>query len=366
MPKIGEKMNLLYVSIKNKDVTGGSICRESNKMALLSLGLQYYEYLMETTDSVINKAISVLHGYKCGLSKYHIKTILKFIKVKNIDVLFCDPGLYGILISQVKKKEPNVKVISFFHNCEYMLYSTAYNDSNWLIKKLILNSVYKNEFLSAKLSDCCVFLTNRDINVVENTYKVSLNKTYITPIVLNSTYSHSGKKVSRKTPSKLLFVGSYFSPNINGLIWFSKEVLPYVDYTLTIVGRGFENKEFKQELSCYEKIELKGFVQSLDEVYESCDIVVQPVFEGSGMKTKTAECLMYGKTLVTTSEGMVGYEISDSNIFVCDTADKFIQVLNKLKNIEIHNFYESLHDLFLNNYTVESRTKIFARIIGEL
>lgn len=359
-------MNLLYVSIKNKDATGGSICRENNKMALLSLGLQYYEYLMEITNSAINKAISVLTGYKCGLSKYHIKMIVEFIKLQKIDVLFCDPSLYGILIRQVKKRESKVKVISFFHNCEYILYSTAYSNSNWLIKKLILNSVYKNEFLSAKLSDCCVFLTNRDINVIENTYKIKPNKTYITPIVLNSTYNYSKKIVLQKTPSKLLFVGSYFSPNIDGLIWFSKEVLPYVDYTLTIVGKGFESKEFKQKLYCREKIELRGFVQSLDEVYESCDIVVQPVFEGSGMKTKTAECLMYGKPLVTTSEGMVGYEISNSNLFVCDSADIFIKVLNNLKNIEIHNFYESLHDLFLNNYTIESRSKIFAKIIGEL
>lgn len=362
----GEIMNLLYVSIKSKDVTGGSIGRANNKLALLSLELQYYEYLIEPTDSVVNKAISVLNGYKCGLSKYHIKAILKFIKSKKIDVLFCDPGLYGILINQVKKRKTNIKVISFFHNCEYMLYSTIYSNSNWIMKKLVLNSVYKNELLSAKLSDCCVFLTKRDVNVVENTYKVKPNKTYITPIVLNSTYSHRGKLVLRKNPRKLLFVGSYFSPNIDGLVWFSKEILPYVDYTLTIVGKGFENEEFKQKLFCHKKIELKGFVQSLDEIYENCDIVVQPVFKGSGMKTKTAECLMYGKPLITTSEGMVGYEIFNSNLFVCDTADEFIKVLNNIKNTEIYNFYESLHDLFLNNYTIESRAKIFSKIVGEL
>lgn len=38
----------------------------------------------------------------------------------------------------------------------------------------------------------------------------------------------------------LLFVGSYFKPNVEGIIWFIDNVMPYINYSLLIIGKGME------------------------------------------------------------------------------------------------------------------------------
>jgi hypothetical protein len=44
----------------------------------------------------------------------------------------------------------------------------------------------------------------------------------------------------KKNKKYLLFVGSAFYANLEGITWFVKEVLPKIDFNLAIVGRDFE------------------------------------------------------------------------------------------------------------------------------
>lgn len=360
-------MNVLYISIKYVEITGGSLCRENTKAALASIkDIKLSEYLIDLKQSFFSKVFSILRGYKCGYNKQHLKKIIYLIEQKNIQVIFCDPALYGILVAKIKKQKSHVKILSFFHNCEYRLYSSVYSKANPLVRMLILNSVRKNEFLTLRFSDICFFLTNRDLYDLQDVYNITPKRFALTPIVLKNTYNKRNLNIENRFPQKLLFVGSYFKPNIDGLVWFIKQVLPYVNYTLSIVGKGFESEDFKQRIGLSKKLKILGFVESLDIIYETHDIVVEPVFYGSGMKTKTAECLMYGKPLVTTSEGMIGYNFSHKSVFICNSEREFIETLTNLKENHIKIFDETLHNLFQQHYSVDARKRIFQEVLETL
>lgn len=45
------------------------------------------------------------------------------------------------------------------------------------------------------------------------------------------------------------------------------------------------------------------------EYIYNADFLIAPIFEGSGMKLKTAEALMYGKTVFGTTEAFEGYDV---------------------------------------------------------
>ena len=126
---------------------------------------------------------------------------------------------------------------------------------------------------------------------------------------------------------ELLFVGSYFWPNIEGLKWFVINVMPFLNdnVVLKIVGRGMEKLEELSEFKS-ESIEILGEVEQLDDVYNSANLVIGPIFSGDGMKTKTAEAMMYGKVYLGTSEAFCGYEGMDE--YCCETADEFIGKIN--------------------------------------
>ena len=347
--------SLLYISIDEKKRTGGSLCRTNNKLALEKTGcFSIKEYLIELKPSKFAKAISVLLGFKAGLTYKHIKTIVKKINNENHSFVFIDTSLYGKLV-KIISKQTAAKVFTFFHNCEYEIYRQEYK--KFFKRSLILNSVKINEYYSVKFSHACIFLTDRDLQACEKNYGISPLKYFITPIALEDVYKKIPLKIEEKRPKTLLFVGSYFYPNIRGMAWFINNVLPKVSYKLVIVGKGFESIGFKNLLKDFSKVEFKGFVDDLEAEYENANIVVQPVFEGSGMKTKTAECLMYGKPLISTSEGLIGYDVDGLvSIFKCNDAESFINALNELSNIELSSFYIEENKRFKYLYSIEART----------
>lgn len=362
-------MNILYISPDaGEEISGGVLGRQINYEILKEYPGNFYTYKINIKMPKIKKMISVLFSYKNGLNKYHIKNIFKTIHDKNVSIVFCDCSLYGILQKIINRKYHCIIMISFFHNCEYKLYSDYYRHYPAIIRYFLLRSVSINEKYSLDYSNVNIFLNLRDLKLCKEYYNVNeinavyspiaLNDKYITPEIIYLNQPH--------IPEKLLFVGSYFLPNINGLLWFDKNVLPYIDYTLIIAGKGFDDEHFLSKLKTKDKIIVKGFVDDITEEYNNADIVIQPVFDGAGMKTKTAECFMFGKTLVSSTEGLVGYDIEgQKNIYRCDSAGEYIDTLGKLKKEGIYRFNHELRKLYLERYSTESRRQVFFKILKE-
>ena len=93
--------------------------------------------------------------------------------------------------------------------------------------------------------------------------------------------------------------------NKKGIIWFAKNVAPFIDIDIYVIGSGFE--KIKKEVEISKNVKVIGKVESLDEWYKEASFVIAPIFSGSGMKTKVAEALMYGKMVVGTKEAFSGY-----------------------------------------------------------
>ncbi|MBG0792636.1 glycosyltransferase family 4 protein [Methylocystis sp. H62] len=83
-----------------------------------------------------------------------------------------------------------------------------------------------------------------------------------------------------------------------GAAWFIKHVVPHIGIRTIIVGTGLEVLRHDGEPNA--KIEVIGEVQNHAEWYLDAHLVVAPIFDGSGMKTKVVEALMFGKKVVGT------------------------------------------------------------------
>ena len=170
---------------------------------------------------------------------------------------------------------------------------------------------------------------------------------------------------------KLLFVGvGTFLPNIQGIEFFIKNVIPYINVKLEIVGKNTElNKEKWERLNS--KVEVKGTVDSLDNYYNEANAVIAPIFIGGGMKVKTAEALSYGKTIFGTTEAFEGYEVDYSKVGgLCNTVEEFIEVINNYiewwKNNDKPTFNKYSYQIFKEKYSYEASLKSFKEIFEEL
>lgn len=104
----------------------------------------------------------------------------------------------------------------------------------------------------------------------------------------------------------LLFVGADTTPNVESLQWFLDRVWPLIrdevpDCTVRVAGS--VGAAFAGQM--HERVAFLGFVESLDAEYANSALAIAPLVSGSsGVKTKIAEALSYGRPVVTTSLGI--------------------------------------------------------------
>lgn len=157
----------------------------------------------------------------------------------------------------------------------------------------------------------------------------------------------------------ILFVGGYYYPNVNGFRWFVEKVTPLlkVDYKLMLVGNKMDL--LKEEFKTNDNITVLGRVENLTPYYESANVVIGPIFEGAGMKVKTAEAFSYGKIYIGTNESLEGYkeladELIGKSVFVCNDETEFADTIN---NNTFGTFCKENYDFFIENYSIEAAVK---------
>jgi glycosyltransferase involved in cell wall biosynthesis len=111
-------------------------------------------------------------------------------------------------------------------------------------------------------------------------------------------------------PIRVLFVGKgSWEPYERGLAWLVNEVLPHVRrrhaVALHVVGTP------PREPSAGPDVSYCGAVESLSEHYRRAEVVVVPVFEGSGTRIKVIEAMRYGRPVVSTRRGVEGLPVQD-------------------------------------------------------
>ena len=352
--------NILYIGENIKSPSSGMQYVNWRNIELLKTiySKNFHIYSIKGKGT-ISTLISSFRGNLAGVNNLTSKDIIKIIDENNITNIFLSSSRLGKLAASIKKHRPNIKVITFFHNIEkeYSKEEFRVNPSikNWYLKHVISY----NEKLILKNSDYNIVLNERDNNCLYKIY----NKTadLILPITFYDNYNENLRKESRVESKelRLLFVGSAFFANIEGVNWFIDKVLPYLqNCKFTIVGKGMD-KYYESN----DKMRVLGFVDDLAKYYYNADIIISPIFSGSGMKTKTAEALMYGCPIIGTKEAFEGYNISYNKIGGCFQNDKeMIQIISNFQKskemLEEKGLYA--REVFMKEFSMEKSITLYS------
>jgi O-antigen biosynthesis protein len=137
---------------------------------------------------------------------------------------------------------------------------------------------------------------------------------------------------SGREAETMLFMGSFrHPPNQEGLIWFTRYVLPAVlerkpRARLVIVGSDSPPRHSLPALP--ENIELRGFVEDVREPLGRYAVFVCPILSGSGMRVKLLEAFAAGIPVVSTGLGAEGLAGKDGEI--CALADEPAEFARKI------------------------------------
>ncbi|MGV3558424.1 glycosyltransferase [Larkinella arboricola] len=248
----------------------------------------YRRVIMKRINSYINNGhVNVDDNYPDGLGK----EIYKLNELYNFKAIIVN----YIWLSKALVKLKNVKKIIYTHDVfsysfkDFFYTTTPTQEAKALDRADVILSIQDNETSFFR------YLTKKKvISVYSPIYFNDL------PLALNKN---------------ILFFSGYNKYNIEGINYFIDKIFPDIIKKFKgiklLIGGGIcdylseTNNEFNNN------IELLGRFEDIKEFYNKGDIVINPVFNGSGLKIKSLEAISYGKTLISHPHSVEGIYCSN-------------------------------------------------------
>ncbi len=313
-----------------------------------------------TILSLLHAVILFPLGYFNGLTPKKLKETQ--ILSAQYDYVFITNSIFGIVGKYLKETGYKGKIISFFHNVESIYYEARVPKALPL-RNIIVGCAAKNDRYALEYADIAIGLCERDNTTLKQLYGKGFD--LLAPISFTDRCKDmvTDKDVMTNNKPKCTFIGSNFPANANGILWFVKNVLPHVDIDFTVVGQNMDKLKAANE--CLKDIKVYSSVPDLTPYFEEADFMVFPIFDGSGMKVKTCEALMYGKNILGTTETFEGYDADPNKCGrLCNTAQEYIDAINELSQKPVKRYNEYCRRIFMEKYSENNALCTFKKIFN--
>jgi polysaccharide biosynthesis protein PslH len=253
------------------------------------------------------------------INPFYFFTLSRIIREEKITHLIIEHPYYGWL-GILLKWFCKVKLIVHSHNIEsYRFKSTG---------KWWWGILWHYEKLVHKKADHNFFIQDNDRNYAIENFKLDPQRcTVITyGFELSKPPAAADKRSAREQICQthgisgaekiLLFNGTLgYKPNLDALDIILEKINPLLladevfSYKIIICGNKLP-AEYSGLINYREKnIIYAGFVDDINLYFKGCDIFINPVIDGGGIKTKVVEALGYDLSVISTESGAIGIPV---------------------------------------------------------
>jgi glycosyltransferase involved in cell wall biosynthesis len=295
----------------------------------------HYSSVYKNTDTGLLGALFNLfstHSYFVSrflFTKYELKLIEK-LQTTEFDIIQLE-GVFMAVYIPIIKKYSKAKIILRSHNVEHQIWERHLVNEKNAIKKWYLtlqnNRLKKFEIASFKLVDAVVTITQEDEKIISVLSPKTPCYTCLTGVNLQK-YQHV--LTPKNTNTVFHFASMDWMPNVEAVDWLLNTVWTEVikktpNAQLVLAGKGMPERFKKLESS---NIKIIDFVEDSEVFYNNFDIMLVPLWSGSGLRIKLVEGLAYGKAIITTSIGAEGipYKVNE-DILIADSSTEFSEAI---------------------------------------
>lgn len=229
--------------------------------------------------------------------------------------------------------------VTHVFDCGTKAYFERYKNTQNLIFKvpcwLIYRKVRINESMLCKDFDAIIVVADHEKDAI-NSFFPGADVRVIPNGVDCEYFKPLGEE--EEFPSLVFVGGMSHPPNVEGILYFHKYVYGHIkrkipDVRLYVVGR--EPAKEVQQLTSDKTVTVTGYVEDVRPYLAKSSAVIIPMISGSGMKNKILEAMAMGKTVVTTSIGALGIDVTpEKNIIIADGPMVFAQRVTELLSNE--------------------------------
>ena len=309
-------------------------------------------FRLPSFNTLLDRAINIFMG-NLFTDDSNEKEIVSYIARNRIDIVFFERSMFGSIINKIKAAKLNCEIWIFMHNIEknYFMNRVRHQNIFYYIPYLI---IAKSEKSAISKADYIMTLTCRDSELLKKIY--NRGSDLVLPMTFSDTFEEKRAVLNGRfgNEKNILFIGTMFPPNYDGVKWFVDKVMPKLpECELTIVGKGFEHKKKELERS---NVHVVGYVENIEEYYYCNSIMVMPIFYGDGMKIKTAEAMMYGKIILASDEALEGYDVDDvDDIYRCNTVEDYLSTIRYVFEKKVHSYSVNVRNLFCSKYSLDNQ-----------
>ena len=329
----------------------------------------YKSVYKDTNTSVFGALVNLFSNQSYFVSRFYFteyeNALIDLLKVHTFDIIQLEGVFMASYITTIKKYS-SAKITLRSHNIEHQIWDRLLSQEKNILKKKYLSIQNKRlkrfELNTFERCDAIVTITNEDKKNIQKLFPHKKIETCLTGI---SLIEYKKVSVPVKHNTLLHFAAMDWMPNVEAVNWLLEKVWIHVinefpDAQLVIAGRGMpENIKHLQS----KNISVIEHVESSFEFYTTYDIMLVPLWSGSGLRIKLVEGLAYGKAIVTTTIGAEGipYE-KNKHLLIADTDIEFAEAIKTLLRNEVLkiNLQNNARDLAEQNFDYK---KIASKLI---
>jgi len=268
------------------------------------------------------KALSLISNFLFSVAPYDLVRFRSrefsgimqtVIKEGNFDIIQCEGLLFSEYLEEIRAATSSPVVLRA-HNVEHRIREMTASQTDRIIEKLYFKNLAgrlkKREADAANRFDAVVPISGPDMKwftAAAPGKPIIQIETGMDDVASPACVSSESRRVG--------FIGSLdWRPNADGLIWFLRQVWPYVSKrmpaaSLHIAGRNAPEKVRKQLTG--RNVFFEGEVPDARSFTSSMSVMIAPLFAGSGMRIKILEAMSLGKAVVATPVAAEGLPVTD-------------------------------------------------------
>ncbi len=290
--------------------------------------LKVSQALIDTRIKPIQGIFNTLMGKSYHLNRFHnndaAEKLIQIAKKLKPNVVIYD-SLFSTVYYDDLFSNISTKHIYREHNIEHIIWQNlAYEASGW--KK----SAYLALSETLRKAEIKVFRKFKNVWAI-NTQDLGLMK----------NLGFKGKAVLHypsfdfsDQPPNLNFDNLKFyqlasmdwKPNLEGVIWFVHNVYnkfkkDFSNFEIHLAGKGMPESLIKKSKA---NLQISGSVVNAHEFVADKQILIVPLFSGSGIRIKIPEAMAQGKFVIATSKGAEGLNLKHGEqIWIADSAEQW-------------------------------------------
>lgn len=298
----------------------------------------YISVYKNTNTNMLGAFFNLFTGQSYFVSRFQFRAFEQkledLLKNNQFDLIQLEGLFMGVYIDTIRKFS-KARIVLRAHNIEHFIWKRHIANERNPIKKSYLKLQNKRlkRFEMAILSkvDAVIPITRTD---EEGFIKLGFKKPVFTCITGVDVAEYQQKlKLNEKAKTVFYFGSMDWLPNQEAAMWFLTHCWDGIhkkvpEAKLIIAGRGMPLEFFhitRPNVMIIENVE-NGKI-----FFQQHQVMIVPLWSGSGLRIKIIEGMAYGKSIVSTEIGAEGINYTHGkNILIANTAEEFSQQVVEL------------------------------------